>query len=96
MASLEVSALARAAAAWPPIGMTGCAPGHHPAAGQVPSAPAAPVRSQALPSVIPAGWPSAQPARGLAPHGSAATSCRINPCRPSGEDQCPTGGERTE
>jgi hypothetical protein len=96
MASLEISALARAAAAWLPIGLAGCAPGHHLAAGQVRSGPAAPVRSQALPSLVPAGWPPAQPARGPAPHGSAATSCRIKPCRPSREDQCPTGGERTE
>ena len=63
MASLEVSALARAAAAWPPIGVTSCAPGHHPTAGQVASGPAAPVRSRAPPSAIPAG---SQPARGAA------------------------------
>ena len=31
MASLEVSALARAAAAWLPVGVTGRAPRHHPA-----------------------------------------------------------------
>ena len=58
MASLEVCTLARAAAAWLPAGVTGRAPGHHPAGHGV--WPTLPVRSRAPPSAIP-GWFAAGP-----------------------------------
>jgi hypothetical protein len=94
MASLEVSALAGAAAAWLPIGVAGCAPGYYPAASQVPSGPASPVRSRAPPSAIPAGSPPTQSAGGPVPRGFAATSCLIKPLRAEGGGEAPLSHRR--
>jgi hypothetical protein len=83
MASLKVCALARAAAAWLPVGVTGCAPGHHPAGhgvwpgltGVVPG----PAERQSGLVRRQAQW-----AGGRVPPGFAAASCQISPCRPRG------------
>ena len=96
MAPLEVSALARAARTWLPVGVTGCAPGRHAVAGQVASCPPSPLRPRAPPIALPGGSPPTQWARRSRAPGFAATSCQINPCKPRGEDPLPVGGERTE
>jgi hypothetical protein len=109
MAPLEVSALARAAAAWLPVGVTGCALGHHAVAGQVASRPASAVRSRAPPSANPGGSPAtpwARRPRGPGgPVGPAAPCLRIRRylvpdqslrAEGAGKTHCLIGGERTE
>ena len=82
MASLEVSALVRAAAAWLPVGVTGRAPGHHPAGhGVWPGLTGAlPGPAECHPWLV-----RRRPRRPavLCP-GFAAASCQINPCKPRG------------
>jgi hypothetical protein len=94
MASLKVSALAGAAAAGLPIGVAGCAPGHHSAAGQ---AAAGPGLTGAIPGRAerhPAGSPLTRSARRSRALGLAATSCLIKPAGREGGVGCPIGGER--
>lgn len=89
MASLKVFALARAAAAELPIGVAGCAPGHHSAAGQ---AAVRPGLTGAIPGRAgrhPAGSPPTRSARQSRARGLAATSCVIKPCRPRGRSTLP-------
>jgi hypothetical protein len=97
MASLKVCALAGAAAAGLPIGVAGCAPGHHSAAGQVSSGQASPVRSQAAPSAIPAGSPQPQSAlRFRAPRiRRHLVRDQALQAEGAGKTHCPIGGERT-